>query len=93
MKVIYGLEGQIPPLTPMRMWLGCWNGLIRMLAIVNDRGFDFQALSPIRIGDGAYTYFWNDVWLGDTLLVMSFHRLYAMDNHRTTTVRDHISFG
>lgn len=92
-KVLYGLKGHVTPLISRSACKGPWNGITRMLSNLHDHNFDFQSLCPIRIGDGAYTLFWHDVWLGDLPLATSFHGLFALDNHRTATVRDRINIG
>lgn len=76
-KVLYGLDGHSSPLILGRSWSGSWNGITWMLANLNDRGFNFHAICPIKIGYGAYTSFWHDIWLGDTPLVVSFHRVFV----------------
>lgn len=92
-KVLYGLDDPSSPLILRKICLGPWNGITRMLANLKDKGFGFHALYPIRIGDGVYTSFWQDIWIGDTLLVVSFHRVLAFNNHCTSIVRDRIAIG
>ena len=72
-KVLYGLDAHSSPMIPIRNWSGPWNGITRMLANLKDRGLDFETICPIRIRDGANTFFWHEVWIGDTLLVVSFY--------------------
>ncbi|GJX15997.1 RNA-directed DNA polymerase, eukaryota [Tanacetum coccineum] len=44
--------------------------------------------SMIRIGNGAHTQFWNEFWLGDSVLKDMFPRLYALENCKDCYVAD-----
>lgn len=73
--------------------MGPWNGITRMVDNLKDRGFNFHNLFSIIIGDGAYTTFWHDTWKGDNPLAISFHGVFALDNHRITKVKDRFLIG
>lgn len=73
--------------------MGPWNGIIRMLVQLKDRGLDLQSFCPIRIGDGRVTSFWHDMWKGDTPLVVSFQRIFSLDNHKSASVLDRVLLG
>lgn len=64
-----------------------------MLSRLRDPGLDLQSLFLIRIGDGSRTCFWHDVWKGDDLLVITFHRKYDLDTYRSATVLDRTLLG
>lgn len=52
-----------------------------------------MAMCHFRVGDGACTSFWQDIWLTESALAISFHSVFALNNHRLESVRDRISLG
>lgn len=72
-KKLYGLDGQDAPLIPKRSWSGPWNGIYRMIANLNDRGFDFHTLCPIRIGIRLILLF--GMMFGWEILCLLFHSI------------------
>lgn len=91
-KVLYGPDGGCSSLSQRKGSIGPWNGVIRMLVQLNNRDLDLRPFSPIRIGDGNMTSFRHHVWKGDSPLVDSFHRIYALDPNKTMSVRDSASW-
>lgn len=92
-KTIYGVNSGLSSLSPRGSSSGIWNNIIYMLVNLTNRGFDLLSVCPIRVGDGAATSFWQDKWFLDNPLATSFHRIYALDNHKSATVRDRVGIG
>nr|GEU88507.1 RNA-directed DNA polymerase, eukaryota [Tanacetum cinerariifolium] len=40
----------------------------------------------IKVGNGNNTSFWEDIWIGNTCFKSQFPRLYALENHKTSSV-------
>lgn len=76
-KYLYGPDGGCKSLPSRIVSTGPWIGVMRMFIQLRDRGLDIRSLCPIRVGDGCYTSFWHDVWMGETSLATTFHRVFA----------------
>lgn len=92
-KALYDQDGGCSSFSQRRGSIGPWNGVIRMLAQLNNPDLDLRTFCPIRVGDRNNTSFWHDVWMGDTQLAISFHRIYALDLHKSTSVHDIVLLG
>nr|GEW81202.1 RNA-directed DNA polymerase, eukaryota, reverse transcriptase zinc-binding domain protein [Tanacetum cinerariifolium] len=67
------------------------NGLSSIINEVNslkDKGVDLISHCKIKVGKGMCTSFWNDLWIGDSLLKLSFTRPYALEEKKLISVTD-----
>nr|GEZ40735.1 hypothetical protein [Tanacetum cinerariifolium] len=71
-----------------RKFTSPWGSILRELQVLKDKGFDFLSHCKIRIGNGASTRFWFDVWILDTPLSVRFPRLYALENDIDASVAE-----
>nr|GFA75973.1 hypothetical protein [Tanacetum cinerariifolium] len=71
-----------------RKFTSPWGYILRELQVLKDKGFDFLSHCKIRIGNGASTRFWSDVWILDTPLSVRFPRLYALENDIDVSVAE-----
>ena len=46
-----------------------------------------------KVGDGSTTLFWEDMWMDDVPLVVSFSRLFELSDYKMTTVREMFLLG
>nr|GFA54353.1 hypothetical protein [Tanacetum cinerariifolium] len=58
-----------------------WHRVIQALY-----GFDFVSHRKKRVGDGHNTRFWYDSWVFDQPLRVRFHRLFALETDKESTV-------
>nr|GEY33321.1 RNA-directed DNA polymerase, eukaryota, reverse transcriptase zinc-binding domain protein [Tanacetum cinerariifolium] len=65
-----------------------WSSIVKEINLLKDHGVDLISHCRIRVGNGLRTRFWNDLWIGDSLLRYEFPRLYALDNFKDCTVAD-----
>lgn len=82
-KAIYGSDGGLSSVSMCGYWSGPWNNLICMLSNLQDWGIDLLSLCLIRVGDETSTNFWHDKLLANMSLVVSFHRIFPLDNHKS----------
>ncbi|GJR02333.1 RNA-directed DNA polymerase, eukaryota [Tanacetum coccineum] len=68
-----------------------WSIIIKELNLLKDKGIDLKAHCKIRVGNGNRTSFWNDHWIGDSILKFSFPRLYALEDNKSISVAEKIS--
>ncbi|GJT27095.1 reverse transcriptase domain-containing protein [Tanacetum coccineum] len=55
---------------------------------LKDKGVDLISHCKIRVGKGTCTSFWNDLWIGDSILKLSFPRLFALEENKVISVAD-----
>ncbi|XP_071714515.1 uncharacterized protein [Rutidosis leptorrhynchoides] len=57
---------------------------------IEELGVPFKSYFIKEIGDGASTYFWNDLWIGNEVLKSKFKRLARLDNNLQVSVKDRV---
>jgi len=71
-----------------------WKKLIRIRNGVSlEVGNWFEENLLRKVGNGAYTFFGSDPWLGETTLREQFRRLYDLSVHRWRTAAVMFSLG
>nr|GFB96341.1 RNA-directed DNA polymerase, eukaryota [Tanacetum cinerariifolium] len=65
-----------------------WSSIINEVNSLKDKGVDLISHCKIRVGKGTCTSFWNDLWIDDSLLKLSFPRLYALEENTHIYVAD-----
>ncbi|GKA82972.1 RNA-directed DNA polymerase, eukaryota [Tanacetum coccineum] len=68
-----------------------WSTIIKEINFLKDKGIDLIAHCKIRVGNGIRTSFWNDLWIGESILKLSFPRLYALEDNKDSSVADKIN--
>nr|GEV85821.1 RNA-directed DNA polymerase, eukaryota [Tanacetum cinerariifolium] len=63
-----------------------WSKVLASKKFVGLGVSSFFALNKVRVGNGLRTSFWNDPWIGDTLLKHLFPRLYALEVSKHVSV-------
>nr|GFB45417.1 RNA-directed DNA polymerase, eukaryota [Tanacetum cinerariifolium] len=56
-----------------------WSTIIKEVNSLKAQGVDLLSHCKVWVGNGLRTSFWNDPWIGDTLLKHLFPRLYALE--------------
>nr|GEV87948.1 RNA-directed DNA polymerase, eukaryota [Tanacetum cinerariifolium] len=83
-SAIHGLNGQVLSTA----FNSTWSSIINKVNSLKDKGVDLISYCKIRVGKGTCTSFWNDLWIGDSLLKLSFPRLYALKEKKHISVAD-----
>ncbi|GKD58722.1 hypothetical protein Tco_1296231 [Tanacetum coccineum] len=65
-----------------------WSSIIKEVNSLKDKGVDLISHCKIRVGKGTCTSFWNDLWIGDSMLKLSFPRLFALEENKVISVAD-----
>nr|GEW75034.1 RNA-directed DNA polymerase, eukaryota, reverse transcriptase zinc-binding domain protein [Tanacetum cinerariifolium] len=81
---IHGLNGQVLSAA----FNSTWSSIINEVNSLKDKGVDLISHCKIKVGKGTCTSFWNDLWIGDSLLKLSFPRLYALEDKKHIYVAD-----
>nr|GEY03249.1 RNA-directed DNA polymerase, eukaryota [Tanacetum cinerariifolium] len=83
-SAIHGLNGQVLSAA----FNSTWSSMINEVNSLKDKGVDLISHCKIKVGKGTCTSFWNDLWIGDSLLKLSFPRLYALEEKKHISVAD-----
>ncbi|GJS15090.1 RNA-directed DNA polymerase, eukaryota [Tanacetum coccineum] len=83
---IHGSNGQVLSAS----YHSTWSSIIKEVNSLKDKGVDLISHCKIRVGKGTRTSFWNDFWIGDSLLKLSFPRLYALEENKDLSVANKI---
>ncbi|GKA34396.1 RNA-directed DNA polymerase, eukaryota [Tanacetum coccineum] len=83
---IHGSNGQVLSAS----YHSTWSSIIKEVNSLKDKGVDLISHCKIRVGKGTRTSFWNDFWIGDSLLKHSFPRLYALEENKDLSVANKI---
>nr|GEZ21519.1 hypothetical protein [Tanacetum cinerariifolium] len=65
-----------------------WSTIIKEVNSLKAQGVDLLSHCKVRVGNGLRTSFWNDPWIGDTLLKHLFSRLYALEVSKQVSVAE-----
>nr|GEV85491.1 RNA-directed DNA polymerase, eukaryota [Tanacetum cinerariifolium] len=65
-----------------------WSTIIKEVNSLKAQGVDLLSHCKVRVGNGLRTSFWNDPWIGDTLLKHLFPRLYALEVSKQVSVAE-----
>ncbi|GKC71426.1 RNA-directed DNA polymerase, eukaryota, partial [Tanacetum coccineum] len=83
-QALYGSKLEMHSLNQPSIWCS----IIREVRLLKDKGFDFMSHCKKRVGDGRCTLFWEDLWITDVPLRVSFPRLYALEMNKLISVAE-----
>nr|GEU40815.1 RNA-directed DNA polymerase, eukaryota, reverse transcriptase zinc-binding domain protein [Tanacetum cinerariifolium] len=82
-SAIHGLNGQVLSVAFNSTW-----SIINEVNSLKDKCVDLISHCKINVGKRTCTSFLNDLWIGDSLLKLSFPHLYALDEKKLISVAD-----
>ncbi|GJW35102.1 RNA-directed DNA polymerase, eukaryota, partial [Tanacetum coccineum] len=65
-----------------------WKSILNEVKSLKAQGVDLISHCKIRVGNGMNTSFWNDCWIGDSMLKYLFPRLFALETIKDISVAD-----
>ncbi|GJW41622.1 RNA-directed DNA polymerase, eukaryota [Tanacetum coccineum] len=68
-----------------------WQELVREFLMLKDKGIDCFAFIKRKLGNGEDTSFWNDLWLGESILKFSHPRIFALDLRKDISVAEKLN--
>ncbi|GJZ43822.1 RNA-directed DNA polymerase, eukaryota [Tanacetum coccineum] len=84
-QVIHALHGSNTS-TLSASYSSLWSSIIKECNALKSQGLYLISHCKIRVGNGMYTSFWHDQWLGDSCLRLSYPRLFALENNKVCSV-------
>ncbi|GJZ48929.1 hypothetical protein Tco_0603119 [Tanacetum coccineum] len=68
-----------------------WRSILQEVETLNIKGIHSNNFMQKKLGNGADTYFWEDLWHGDMILKQRYPRLYALEVKKTVDVASKLS--
>lgn len=84
LRAIYGDHGFLNRKLPSRR--STWIDIIKSITYLQSKGVGLLNCFLRKVGDGAHTLFWKDLWIGDRPLKFIFPRLYALENEPSVSI-------
>ncbi|GJR99911.1 RNA-directed DNA polymerase, eukaryota, reverse transcriptase zinc-binding domain protein [Tanacetum coccineum] len=63
-----------------------WRSILQEVETLKIKGIHLNNFMQKKLGNGADTYFWEDLWHGDMVLKQRYPRLYALEVKKTVDV-------
>ncbi|GJR98494.1 hypothetical protein Tco_0270668 [Tanacetum coccineum] len=63
-----------------------WRSILQEMETLKTKGIHLYSFMQKKLGNGADTYFWEDLWHGDMVLKQRYHRLYALEENKKVDV-------
>ncbi|GKA94797.1 RNA-directed DNA polymerase, eukaryota, reverse transcriptase zinc-binding domain protein, partial [Tanacetum coccineum] len=60
--------------------------IVKGIDSLNQQGMNFVGYIHKKMGNGLHTYFWDDIWKGDTALKILYPRIYALETNKNIFV-------
>ncbi|GKA38197.1 RNA-directed DNA polymerase, eukaryota [Tanacetum coccineum] len=68
-----------------------WRSILQEVETLKIKGIHLNNFMQKKLGNGADTYFWEDLWHGDMVLKQRYPRLYALEVKKTVDVASKLS--
>ncbi|GJV37847.1 hypothetical protein Tco_1410324 [Tanacetum coccineum] len=68
-----------------------WRSILHEAETLKIKGIHLNKFMQKKLGNGAYTYFWEDLWHGDMVLKQRYPRLYVLEVKKTIDVASKLS--
>ncbi|GJZ04250.1 hypothetical protein Tco_0537525 [Tanacetum coccineum] len=68
-----------------------WEHILQEVETLKIKGIHLNNFMQKKLGNGADTYFWEDLWHGDMVLKQRYPRLYVLEVKKTVDVASKLS--
>ncbi|GJY59135.1 RNA-directed DNA polymerase, eukaryota [Tanacetum coccineum] len=90
-KSIYGESGFLDRTIPTSRQ-SIWLDILKEVANLKNKGIDLMSYCRKKVGNGADTIFWDEVWIGEQPLKIQFPRMYALELRKKMSIVDKMSY-
>ncbi|GJR29260.1 RNA-directed DNA polymerase, eukaryota [Tanacetum coccineum] len=90
-KSIYGGSGFLDRTIPT-LRQSIWLDILKEVANLKNKGIDLMSYCRKKVGNGADTIFWDEVWIGEQPLKIQFPRMYALELRKKMSIVDKMSY-
>ncbi|GJZ84117.1 RNA-directed DNA polymerase, eukaryota [Tanacetum coccineum] len=89
-KAIHGTDGKIGK-SAKSIYPSVWLDIVHEVEKLKGHGIDLMSYIQKKLGNGANTYFWEEIWCGDVEFKKMFPRLYALEACKNLSVASKLS--
>ncbi|GKA85424.1 RNA-directed DNA polymerase, eukaryota, reverse transcriptase zinc-binding domain protein [Tanacetum coccineum] len=89
-KAMYGRDGNIGTIV-RKPHPSTWLDIVNELHTLKKQNLDLFSLMKKKVGNGADTLFWEEVWRGDSTLRYRFPRIYALETDKSISVAEKLA--
>nr|GEZ28987.1 RNA-directed DNA polymerase, eukaryota [Tanacetum cinerariifolium] len=86
-KSIYGENGFLDRTIPTSRQ-SIWLYILKEAVILKNKGIDLMTYCRKKVGNGADTTFWDEVWIGEQPLKIQFPRMYALELRKKMSIEN-----
>nr|GEV66534.1 RNA-directed DNA polymerase, eukaryota, reverse transcriptase zinc-binding domain protein [Tanacetum cinerariifolium] len=69
-----------------------WLDILKEVVILKNKGIDLMTYCRKKVGNGADTIFWDEVWIREQPLKIQFPRMYALKLRKNMSIADKMSY-
>ncbi|GKE40152.1 RNA-directed DNA polymerase, eukaryota, reverse transcriptase zinc-binding domain protein, partial [Tanacetum coccineum] len=84
-KVVHRAKGSLDDVT-IALRRSHWLDILWEVSSLKSKGIDLLSYARRRIGNGADSMFWEDLWIGEKTLRIQYPRLYSLKLHKDISV-------
>nr|GEV00337.1 RNA-directed DNA polymerase, eukaryota, reverse transcriptase zinc-binding domain protein [Tanacetum cinerariifolium] len=84
-KAIHGDDGKVGKKTKS-VFQSIWIDIVHEMESLKNQDIDILKCMKFKLGNGAHTAFWNEVWCGDIAFKNLYPRLYALESCKDIVV-------
>ncbi|GJR24575.1 hybrid signal transduction histidine kinase M [Tanacetum coccineum] len=88
-KGIHGEDGKIGKAVS-NLYSSTWLDIVKEIDSLNQQCMNFVGYIHKKMGNGLYTYFWDDIWKGDIALKILYPRIYALETNKNISVASNL---
>ncbi|GJX23690.1 hypothetical protein Tco_0228135, partial [Tanacetum coccineum] len=86
-KAIHGTKGKLD-VPNSKISGSIWQELVQEFLSLKAKGIDCFSFIKRKLGNGENTTFWDDLWLGDSVLKTSHPRIFALESRKNISVAE-----
>ncbi|GJY19819.1 RNA-directed DNA polymerase, eukaryota, reverse transcriptase zinc-binding domain protein [Tanacetum coccineum] len=86
-KVVHRAKGSLDNVT-IALRRSHWLDILWEVSSLKSKGIDLLSYARRRIGNGADSMFWEDLWIGEKTLKIQYPRLYSLELHKDISVAE-----
>ncbi|GKC69240.1 hypothetical protein Tco_1115123 [Tanacetum coccineum] len=92
-RVIAAIHGDLGHLhiLPTSSYSSTWMDIVRETFSLKQQGIDLITYISKKVGNGENSLFWDDIWMGDTILKEQYPRVYALETCKSILIAEKLA--
>ncbi|GKB25180.1 RNA-directed DNA polymerase, eukaryota, reverse transcriptase zinc-binding domain protein [Tanacetum coccineum] len=84
-KAVHGKDGKVGEAVPTGRQ-SCWMDIVGEIKALNKQGINLFDYMRVKVGNGNKIAFWEDTWVGGSVLKDIYPRMYALETYKSVLV-------